>query len=254
MALPAQEVPQTGDCLGEQAVISEMAMTMAFSCQQVPENCLASFKLILVGDLGSGKTTFVKRHLTGEFERCYEPTIGVEVHTLDFFTNCGQIRFFCWDTAGQEKFRARPDDYYYRHGHCAIIMFDVTSTWTYENVRTWYRDLRRVCGNIPIVLCGNKAEVKERAVKPNQVTFHKKKNIQYYEISAKRNHNLEKPVLYLARKLTGNPNLHFVESPALAPPEVMVDIEKQKKNEAAEIAAAAVQPLPDWGDDELSDS
>lgn len=62
---------------------------------------------------------------------------------------------------------------------------------------------RRVCENIPIVLCGNKVDVKNRQVKPKQVTFHRKKNLQYYEISAKSNYNYEKPFLYLARKLTG---------------------------------------------------
>lgn len=38
-------------------------------------------------------------------------TIGVEVHPLDFFTNCGKIRFYCWDTAGQEKFGGLRDGY-----------------------------------------------------------------------------------------------------------------------------------------------
>ena len=47
------------------------------------------------------------------------------------------------------------------------------------------RDLTRVCENIPIVLCGNKVEVKDRKVKAKQITFHRKKNLQYYEISAK---------------------------------------------------------------------
>ncbi|CAL5336927.1 unnamed protein product [Camellia sinensis] len=62
-----------------------------------------SFKLVIVGDVRTGKTTIVKRHLTGAFEKKYKPTIGVEVHSLDFFINCGKIRFYCWD-AGQEKF------------------------------------------------------------------------------------------------------------------------------------------------------
>ncbi|CAE6241355.1 unnamed protein product [Arabidopsis arenosa] len=206
-----------------------------------------SFKLVIVGDGGTGKTTFVKRHLTGEFEKKYEPTIGVEVHPLDFFTNCGKIRFYCWDTAGQEKFGGLRDGYYI-HGQCAIIMFDVTARLTYKNVPTWHRDLCRVCENIPIVLCGNKVDVKNRQVKAKQVTFHRKKNLQYYEISAKSNYNFEKPFLYLARKLAGDQNLHFVESPALAPPEVHIDHAAQQQNEA-DLIAAASQPLPDDDDD-----
>lgn len=67
-------------------------------------------------------------------------------------------------------------------------------------------------------------DVKNRQVKPKQVTFHRKKNLQYYEISAKSNYNYEKPFLYLARKLTGDPNLMFVEEVALPPPEVQVRI------------------------------
>ncbi|RZC91991.1 hypothetical protein C5167_027880, partial [Papaver somniferum] len=69
------------------------------------------FKLLIAGDGGTGKTTFVKRHLTGEFEKNYEPTIGVEVHPLDFTTKNGVIRFYCWDIAGQEKSGGLRDGY-----------------------------------------------------------------------------------------------------------------------------------------------
>jgi GTP-binding nuclear protein Ran len=99
-------------------------------------------------------------------------------------------------------------------------MFDVTSRITYKNVPNWHRDLVRVCENIPIVLCGNKVDIKvsiervyfrhlsyeslqERKVKAKSITFHRKKNLQYYDISAKSNYNFEKPFLWLARKLTG---------------------------------------------------
>ncbi|OMH83218.1 GTP-binding nuclear protein GSP2/CNR2 [Zancudomyces culisetae] len=211
------------------------------------EETAPTFKLVLVGDGGTGKTTFVKRHLSGEFEKKYIATVGVEVHPLKFFTSNGPIIFNTWDTAGQEKFGGLRDGYYIQ-GQCAIIMFDVTSRITYKNVPNWHRDLVRVCENIPIVLCGNKVDIKERKVKAKTITFHRKKNLQYYDISAKSNYNFEKPFLWLARKLVGNPNLEFVASPALQPPEVQVDeaLMQQYNNE---LAAAAAQPLPEEDDD-----
>jgi len=86
-------------------------------------------------------------------------TLGVEVHPLQFTTNFGTICFNVWDTAGQEKFGGLRDGYYIQ-GQCGIIMFDVTSRITYKNVPNWHRDLERVCENIPIVLCGNKVDIK----------------------------------------------------------------------------------------------
>lgn len=214
--------------------------------EPVPLNA-PTFKLVLVGDGGTGKTTFVKRHLSGEFEKKYIATIGVEVHPLTFHTNCGPIVFNVWDTAGQEKFGGLRDGYYVQ-GQCGIIMFDVTSRITYKNVPNWHRDLTRVCENIPIVLCGNKVDVKERKVKAKQITFHRKKNLQYYDISAKCNYNFEKPFIWLARKLTGNPNLELVAAPALAPPEVQVD-EALMEEYRRDLDMAMAQPLPEEDED-----
>jgi GTP-binding nuclear protein Ran len=205
------------------------------------------FKLILVGDGGVGKTTFVKRHMTGEFEKKYMPTMGVEVHPLPFSTNLGNVVFNCWDTAGQEKFGGLRDGYYIG-GQAAIIIFDVTARITYKNVPHWYKDLIRVCENIPIVLCGNKVDCKDRKVKPKDIHFHRKKNLQYYDISAKSNYNFEKPFLYIARKLTGNANCKFVEALALLPPEVKHDAQ-QLQSYQEELERAAAVPLPDDDED-----
>jgi len=177
-------------------------------------------------------------------------TLRVEVHPLVFHTNRGALKFNVWDTAGQEKFGGLRDGYYIQ-GQCAIIMFDVTSRITYKNVPNWHRDLVRVCDTIPIVLTGNKVDIKDRKVKAKLITFHRKKNLQYYDISAKSNYNFEKPFLWLARKLVGDPNLVFREAPALAPPEVQIDAAKQAEFEL-ELQAAAAQPLPaDDDDDDL---
>jgi GTP-binding nuclear protein Ran len=125
-------------------------------------------------------------------------------------------------------------------------MFDVTSRVTYKNVPNWHRDLVRVCENIPIVLCGNKVDIKDRKVKAKAVTFHRKKNLQYFEISAKSNYNFEKPFLWIARKLT-NPTLTFVESPALKPPEVQIDQAAMQQMEK-DMQEAQNVPLPDEED------
>ncbi|KAI9806398.1 MAG: GTP-binding nuclear protein gsp1/Ran [Piccolia ochrophora] len=194
-------------------------------------------------------TTFVKRHLTGEFEKKYIATLGVEVHPLGFSTNLGPIQFDVWDTAGQEKFGGLRDGYYI-NGQCGVIMFDVTSRITYKNVPNWHRDLVRVCENIPIVLTGNKVDVKERKVKAKTITFHRKKNLQYYDISAKSNYNFEKPFLWLARKLVGNQSLEFVAEVALAPPTAEVDHNLLEQYHR-EMQDAANMPLPDEEDPDL---
>ena len=106
----------------------------------------------------------------------------MEVHPLVFYTNRGPICFNVWDTAGQEKFGGLRDGYYIQ-GQCGIIMFDVTSRVTYKNVPNWHRDLVRVCENIPIVLCGNKVDIKDRKVKAKAIVFHRKKNLQVYVYS-----------------------------------------------------------------------
>jgi GTP-binding nuclear protein Ran len=211
------------------------------------QNGQAAVKLLLVGDGGTGKTTFVNRHKTGEFVKNYVATVGAVVHPLSFETSYGQILFNVWDTAGQEKFGVLRDGYYIM-GQCAIIMFDVTERITYKNVPQWYRDLTRACENIPIVLCGNKVDEKKRQVRAKHITFHRKKGLQYYEISAKSHYQVEKPFLWLARKLTGKDDLEFTAAPALIEPEVQVD-QALMNQYAGEVLAAANATLPDEDDD-----
>merc|ERR1712088_439828 len=110
-----------------------------------------------------------------------------------------------------------------RHSEAFVMgtILTGTSRNSYKNVPIWHRDLTRVCENIPIVLCGNKVDVKDRKVKPKHILFHRKKpNIQYYDISAKSNYNFEKPFLWIARKLVGDHTLNFRDEPALRQPDI----------------------------------
>lgn len=126
-----------------------------------------------------------------------------------------------------------------KEAQAAIIMFDVTARMTYKNVPNWYDEVTRKQPNILCVLLGNKVDLKEREVKPRTITFYRKKNIQYYELSVKSNYNYEKPFIYLLRKLTNDPNLQLLQQPN-SPTEVNIDFEHQRQQE--DILKVALQP------------
>lgn len=88
-----------------QLLLSNLLPSRGSSSFTKPSN---KFKLVLVGDGGVGKTAWVEKLLTGEYVKNYRATRGVEVRCLDFQTNRGLIKFNCWDTAGQGRFKSVP--------------------------------------------------------------------------------------------------------------------------------------------------
>jgi len=113
----------------------------------------------------------------------------------------------------------------------------------------WYKDLTRVCENIPVVLVGNKIDSKDRKVKPKDIRFHRAKNLQYYEISAKSNYNFEKPFLFLLRRLTGDPNVVFTKTPLLDIPDTVISVDQLKRLEK-DLEEANKVSLPDNDEEE----
>jgi len=188
----------------------------------------------------------VKRPSSSDIKRAsskkkYIATRGAEVTHLSYTTSAGRILLNVWDTAGQEKFGGLRDGYYIG-SNGAILMFDVTSRVSYKNVPQWHRDLTRVCESIPIVLVGNKVDVKDRKVKPKDITFHRRRNLQYYDMSARSHYNFEKPFIFILRKLTGNPQMEFRPEFAVLPGDITMTnehlAELKKQNEDAEKAPA----------------
>ena len=103
-------------------------------------------------------------------------------------------------------------------------MFDVTSRITYINTPNWFRDVKRIhepqggtaaaSDRIPIALCANKTDAGEhRKVHERQVGLHNLWGLQYFETSAKTNDSLENPFLWIARTISGDPDVIFVPAP-----------------------------------------
>lgn len=205
---------------------------------------LPEFKILLTGDGGVGKTALVRRHTSGEFEGRWVPTSGVQVQTVKFSTNCGDLVFNIWELGFSEKHwrTGCVSDRYLTGSQGAIIMFDVTSRISYRNVPNWLREITQACGAMPIVLVGNKIDVnlKNRQVKPKSIMFHRKRQMQYFDVSMQTTYNFEKPFWWLARRLTNQPDLHLVSQFAQAP-WIQLDPEafhkhEQKLSEAQNVA------------------
>merc|ERR1740129_2577585 len=96
-------------------------------------------------------------------------------------------------------------------------MFDRTSRLSYRNAPNWHREISRSCGAIPTVVVGSKVDTPYLPVKAKQVVFHQKRGLQYFDVSAQTRLNVEKPFLWLARRLSNRPGLRFVEPFAPAP-------------------------------------
>ena len=182
---------------------------------------IREFKLILAGDPGVGKEQFIRRHQGGFGHAKRNPvnffvnSYGRRVHPLFFCTNYGAVRFNVLIPTKEDSILGLENESY-KHSQCAIIMFDVTSRITYGSVPKWHRYLTDVSPNIPIVLVGNRVEIKDRKVKAKQITFHRKKNnLQYYDISPRASYNFEKPFLWISQKLSGRNDLHFVTTEQL---------------------------------------
>lgn len=169
------------------------------------------YKIVLVGDGGTGKSSFVARLQNEDFRKEYIATLGVEKHEIAVNTSHGPSTVVIWDTAGQEKLGPLRDAYY-SGADAAVIFFDVTSKITYKNVPNWHKDILRVRPDIPVVLCANKIDIKERKVKGKSITYPSKHKIGYFEISVLKRICLKKPLEYLMQQLTKEPELSITNS------------------------------------------
>ncbi len=117
-------------------------------------------KIVMCGDYGVGKTTFVKLFLGGEIVGGYKPTIGVDIGRKIFDIDQRRIAFQIWDLSGQESFLSIRKQFYSRTNG-AILIFDISRRETYHNMTRWTEELLEQTGKIPIVLVGNKIDLRD---------------------------------------------------------------------------------------------
>jgi len=129
---------------------------------------LPLYKLLLIGDSSTGKTSLLRRFVDDSFTPSFVSTIGIDfkVKTVTMPSDGTTVKIQVWDTAGQERFRTITSAYY-RGAHGVLIVFDVTKTESFEHVRdVWIPAVQKEAASARvIVLVGNKCDlVNERVV------------------------------------------------------------------------------------------
>jgi Ras-related protein Rab-2A len=167
------------------------------------ESIPLTFKYILVGDTCVGKTCLLLQFTNHKFEQMYDVTIGVEFGTYTHYIGNHAIKMQVWDTAGQENFRSITRAYF-RSAVCALVVFDITSRESFNNIRTWIQDVNESNKFVTtIVLVGNKADLEHKRVISYEEAkkYADENNALYIETSAKNGKNVDDAFLLAMPKI-----------------------------------------------------
>jgi len=166
-------------------------------------NKVFQFKLVLLGESAVGKSSLVLRFVKGQFLEYQESTIGAAFLTQTVCLNDTTVKFEIWDTAGQERYHSLAP-MYYRGAQAAIVVYDITSTDSFERAKSWVKELQRQGNpNIVIALAGNKVDLATARRIEQEVaqSYADENGLLFMETSAKTAANVNELFVAIAKKL-----------------------------------------------------
>jgi len=173
-------------------------------------------KVIVVGDIGTGKTSLIQRYTNGTFDRGYKATIGVDFCLKEIAWNKSTtISVQLWDIAGQERF-ANLTRMYYKEARGAFVVFDVFREKTFEAVLKWKADIdaKVTLPNgkvIPVVLLANKCDLTDKQI--NLEDFCKQHGFEKcFLTSAKEDIGINEAAQFLVQTILDNDENYLQKS------------------------------------------
>lgn len=176
------------------------------------------YKILVIGELGTGKTSIIKRYVHQFFSQHYRATIGVDfaLKVINWDADT-VIRLQLWDIAGQERF-GNMTRVYYKEAVGCFIVFDVTRASTFEAVQKWKNDLDNKVHlangqPVPCVLLANKCDQAKEGLVSNSSHMddycREKGFLSWFETSAKENVNIDEAARCLVSKILSNDQANY---------------------------------------------
>ena len=164
----------------------------------------ATFKIIIFGDAGCGKTTLTQRFLTDLFVSDQTMTIGVDFEVKSLTVDEQKVKLQIWDFGGEERFRFLLPTYV-RGARGGLFLYDITNFSSIAHIDDWLSVIRkeiRAEDIFPIIVVGGQADlVESREVSSAEgIKIAKSRNVNgFIETSSKSGENVEKTFEALTR-------------------------------------------------------
>jgi small GTP-binding protein len=174
---------------------------------------IPTYKFIVVGSSGVGKTAILKRLVEDTFTDDSLSTIGVEFDSTVVVVDNNKVKLQIWDTAGQERFRSIAKAYY-RNAAGVFVVYDLTDRPSFDDLNSWMSDIHALCdANAVVLLIANKADLASRRVVTvaEAERFAAHHRIMYMETSAKLGANVREAFVKVTAAILG-------KKPGQAPP------------------------------------
>ncbi|MFX0178441.1 MAG: Rab family GTPase [Candidatus Hodarchaeota archaeon] len=165
------------------------------------------FKITVIGDGGVGKTSLIKKFTKGTFEKDYVKTIGAQFSRYDKEIDEDVINLIFWDIAGQDDFNFL-HPLFYKESRACIIVYSLEENDlgrdSFIHITDWYNELKKYCGNIPVIIFANKIDlIEEDNIDTNNIQSIVKEQdfLGFYITSAKTGQGVMKAFNAIINKL-----------------------------------------------------
>ena len=172
-----------------------------------------SFKMIVIGDAGVGKSCLTTKAAKGKFEESYSATVGFEFLVFNVKLNDKVVKLQIWDTCGQEIYRSLISSFY-RNASLAMMVYAIDNKESFNHIETWLKEVKLQSNpDIKIFLIGNKSDLDEQRKVPLDMAknFKEENGIHYFSETSAKNGVNAKEVFIEAAKLLYGEHLKYKE-------------------------------------------
>ncbi|XP_071453309.1 ras-related protein Rap-2c isoform X2 [Hetaerina americana] len=166
-----------------------------------------SFKVVVLGSGGVGKSALTVQFVSGCFMEKYDPTIE-DFYRKEIEVDNSPCVLEILDTAGTEQF-ASMRDLYIKNGQGFVVVYSLTNHQTFQDIKSMRELITRVKGSdrVPVLLVGNKVDLEHQREVPavEGQNLAQAWGCPFLEASAKNKTNVNEVFADIVREMNFNP-------------------------------------------------